>query len=229
MLDLRTCQMLRLPHAWVKGSFGCRTVARSWALVCECGVVRGTTGLPLGARMRRHAPPNGRRFRPTLRSSSHTVRGVFIEDRYGCLCSRTCDCTNAFPDPPIGTMDLVFCKRKTVPDAPCGRASCVLAAQPDHGQYEHWGCSALATRVRQLGIPLHLFGHAHYETGIRMDVGRMPIGVADSSDFDPTRVVSTASTPDLSSIASPPQCTIYSNAAMALTNRTAHVFEIVWQ
>jgi hypothetical protein len=134
-------------------------------------------------------------------------------------------------NPPAGTMDLVFCKRKTVPDAACGRASCVFAAQSDHGQYEHWGCNALAARIRELGIPLHLFGHAHYETGIQTDLHRMPVVVGSCSASDVVQGLGDGSTraDDMQLSEIPLKRTTYSNAAMALTDRMAHVFDMLWQ
>lgn len=61
--------------------------------------------------------------------------------------------------PPYGILDLAWDLSNTSNEV-CAHCS------KFHPKYNHWGDKALAERVYELKLPLHLFGHVHDEVGI---------------------------------------------------------------
>lgn len=60
--------------------------------------------------------------------------------------------------PPKGILDLAF-------DNHVQRASCDLCNKL-HSKFSHWGSEGLLSRVKELQVPIHLFGHVHDSSGI---------------------------------------------------------------
>jgi len=63
--------------------------------------------------------------------------------------------------PPLAVMDLASKGSDSDPQAcnTCGKS---------HPGYRHWGSPSLRTRVEELGVPVHMFGHVHDENGCRV-------------------------------------------------------------
>lgn len=64
--------------------------------------------------------------------------------------------------PAFNVFDRAFVRQPNPSEAMC--SVCGVS----HPGYDHWGCPSLMDRIQQLGIPLHMCGHVHDETGVRV-------------------------------------------------------------